>query len=101
MSCCQNNTRMTTPAMRTVEGYECLQKFNPNNFSKEDKTYIVGKQYYAPPWPTERTEFDSNLQAKFSTSQIPDFLNYSNVRGALPVETRKSIQTGRYDAYSY
>ena len=102
MSCCQNNTGTTTPAMRNIEGFECRQKYNPNDFTKEVNTYVVNKkQYYAPPWPTQRTVFDSGLQSKFTTASIPDFLNYSSSAGASSAETRKSIQKGRYDSYSY
>lgn len=124
MSCCNNNFPSHD---YYVENY-CSSCKNPADFTPEEKTYTIGNTYYAPPWPADRSTYDKNLQKIFSTSTIPDFLNYSSTLktrlniGALDYdpehshptfdmfgnqvqqnkkETRKSVHAGRYDNYSY
>ena len=68
MSCCQNKNA-------PVENFHK----NPLNYDQESQTYTIEEgTYYAPPWPAQRTVFDSTLQNSFNTSGIPDFLNYSS-----------------------
>lgn len=67
MSCCQGNQNQSR------EYY-----IDPTNYDREDNTYVLQNQYYAPPIPGERTEFDMNMQKTFSAMNKPDFLNFNN-----------------------
>ena len=91
---------------KNIENFDDL--YNPLNFDTESKTYTVNGGYYSPPWPMQRSQFDMDLQTKFSTSNIPDFLNYSStvepfvsntdcpVQNPSIVTKRKSVLKGQY-----
>ena len=66
--------------LHRVENY-CSNCANPNNYENEVNTYVVDPtNYYAPPWPANRTRADMVLQKRWFNivKELPDFLNYSN-----------------------
>lgn len=112
MSCC-GNKKMQNLGNFPIENYTLPRA---QNYDDEAQTYTnESSDYYAAPWPMERTAFDGNLQAEFNTSNIPDFLNYTS--GNAPVMpwssstapaslnlNRKSVMKGNknyYTNYSY
>lgn len=102
MSCCnKKNNNMI------AENYEYSGNYHhPLDYDVGKQTYTISNNaYYAPPWPATRTMFDEGLIQKFSTSGIPDYLNYnSSVKDQVepqPAHARKSMHTGRYDSFSY
>jgi len=110
MSQCNNCQRKPVLPEKRVERVENFENARTNafNFHSEQDTYKIDGGYYAPPWPAHRTAYDAGLQTKFSTTGIPDFLNFSNnvpthqtLSETAPFESRKSIFKGRYDSYSY
>jgi len=112
MSQCNNCQRKPVlPEIKRVENIENFEncRTNADNFNVQKDTYKIDGGYYAPPWPAQRTKYDAGLQTKFSTTGIPDFLNFSNnvkTQQALSNTShfdgsRKSIFKGRYDSFSY
>lgn len=67
MSCCQGNQNENT------EYY-----VDPTNYDVQGNTYVLQNQYYAPPMPGQRTEYDMNMRKTFNPIDKPDFLNFAN-----------------------
>jgi hypothetical protein len=103
MSCCQQNNSQrqnSNSARMQIENF----MESPTNYDTQKQTWEISQGvYYAPPWPAQRTLYDSGLQAQFNTIKLPDFLNYNDTvkRHQSLREARPSIKTGRYDNYSY
>ena len=105
MSCCNNKNKNMVS-----ENYEYSGNYHhPLDYDVERQTYTIDNaSYYAPPWPATRTTFDMNLQTKFSTAAVPDYINYSSdvkqqaaMQSGEATPARKSMSTGRYDSFSY
>ena len=99
MSCCnQKNNNMV------AENYEYSGNYrHPLDYDVSKQTYTIDNAaYYAPPWPVTRTVFDMNAIKQFSTSNIPDYLNYSSdVKEQMhmqPNSSERGMSTGRYNS---
>ena len=107
MSCCQQNMFRQAPNSQFKMQMPSMENFtmmSPTDYEMQKQTYeIDAKTYYSPPWPAQRTGYDTGLQNQFNVIKIPDYLNFIDVvkkEQGLP-EARPSIKTGRYDNYSY
>jgi len=103
MSCCGGNKNTMNNLMPTKTVKEFYGAFDPNNYYDQNQTYVIDPDnYYAPPWPADRTTFDTDLQKTLNPSTQPDFINYTQAKKVSNLD-RKSIMNGNvnYNSYSY
>jgi hypothetical protein len=103
MSCCGGNKNTMNNFMPTTQTIkEFYGNFNPDNYYDQNQTYVIDPDnYYAPPWPADRTNYDMEIQKNFNPSSLPDFINYTQAK-KVDLD-RKSVLNGNmnYNSYSY